>query len=135
MKKAIVFEISFRIVVGVLIILGVTGKFSLSLPLLLLSGFLSGFYYGYNDDNLWGGGRKDNIKYNTHLLWVHIICGLVAAISLYLLSVKINLLNPVMTLHRLKIDDTILFAISLLGYMGLLPRTFWFIANTGKIKP
>jgi hypothetical protein len=113
----------------------------------LIPGLFSGLYYGYNDDNLWGGGRKrddiftekinyhnDPIRYNIHLLWIHVICGFVAAISLYLLSTKINLTNPALTLHQLKIDDAVLFVILLLEYMGLLPRTFWFIANTGKIK-
>lgn len=134
MKKEYAFEISFRIVAGALIVLGVIGKWSLGLQFLLLSGFLSGLYYGYNDDILWSVGRKNNVKYNTHLLWIHIICGLVAAISLYLLSSKINLMDLKTTLIELKIEDTVLFVISLLGYMGLLPRTFWFIANTGKIK-
>lgn len=130
----------FRIVVGIAIVLGVLGKFSLGLHFLLFSGFLSGLYYGYNDDILWGGGRKsgkthtDSIRYNVHLLWIHVVSGLVGAISLYLLSTKINLINPTSTLHNLNFNDAFLFITSLLGYMGLLPRTFWFIANTGKIK-
>ncbi len=139
-KLQLILEISFRIVVGLLIVLGALGKYSLGLQFLLLSGLFSGFYYGYCDDILWGGGRKDNkahndpVKYNMHLLWVHVVSGLVGAISLYLLSTKIDLANPAITLQRLKIDDVILLIISLLGYVGLLPRTIWFIANTGKIK-
>jgi hypothetical protein len=133
-------EIFFRVLVGTLVVLGVIVKTPFGLAFLLLSGILSGIYYGYHDDNLWGGGRKNNkthndpIRYNIHLIWIHTVCGLVAAISLYLLSTKINLTNPANTLHRLRIDDAIIFVISLLGYTGLLPRTFWFIANTGKIK-
>jgi hypothetical protein len=135
MNKTIILEILFRIFVGVLMILGVTGKFPLGFYTLLFSGFLSGLYYGYNDDVIWSTGRTNNVRYNIHLLWVHIICGLVAAMSLYLLSVKTNLLNPETVFIDLKVDDTIFFLVSLLGYIGLLPRTFWFIANAGRIKP
>lgn len=67
-------------------------------------------------------------------IWVHVVCGLVGAAALYLLSNHICLLDPRVTIYRLGWPDLFLFLIAVLGYTGLLPRTLWFFASKGNLN-
>lgn len=67
-------------------------------------------------------------------IWVHVICGVTGAVTLYFLSSHIHFENPWRTLHKLDWPDLFLFVIALLGYTGLLPRTLWFFASKGSLN-
>lgn len=103
------------------------------LTLLLLSGVISGVYHGLYTLSLWRKDDKDkhkdrqNIPYEVNTLWLHILCGIIASICLYLIVSKTTLTQ------NFSIVDILLFIIVLVGYAGLLPRTMWFFSYSGKL--
>lgn len=117
---------------------------------LLLASLISGIYNGYYDDVQWRAQspNKDHsnkllpeeclhtgpldFPYRAHKMFLHIICGFVAAISLYLLSSGIDLDNPLRAVNQLSFSSFGLFLIALTGYAGILPRAIWFWSYSGK---
>lgn len=61
-----------------------------------------------------------------NILWVHVVCGIVGALSLFY---GFRLL----TYHRFNLQLLFLSLIAVLGYTGLLPRTLWFLASKGGL--
>lgn len=64
-------------------------------------------------------------------LWVHLVCSLVGAFSMYFLINDLS--TKQFAVNEFKGTHLILFAIVILGYTGLLPMTLWFFANSGKM--
>lgn len=123
-----------RIVVAVLIILGVINAFSIQLLLLVIAGVISGFYYGFNNDIIWDSKGKlkpylSHPGYRGQQVWVHLICGIVGSLALYLFLNRVCLWF--LNVNGLDWTDFILSIISVLGYTGLLARALWFYANRG----
>ncbi len=139
------FQLLIRVIVFLLMVIGFLQSAFL---LLLLASIISGSNYGFNNDSFWEspyfpilGNRKvshpNNQKYNkilyvSHQVWVHILCAIVGAIALYLLSLRFN--SYIYWNYHLSWIDLVLLIVALLGYTGLLPRTLWFFASRGDIK-
>ncbi len=126
-----------------------------SLLLLVVAGIITGTYYGLNNDRVWHFSYKTdfyaknknfeeiqkmyvipslNPVAKAHQIWIHVLCGLIAGVTLYILVEKFNLANVWFTFKRLDLKDYILLLISTLGYTGLLPRTLWFFASRGDLN-
>ncbi|KKU55457.1 MAG: hypothetical protein UX78_C0020G0022 [Candidatus Amesbacteria bacterium GW2011_GWA2_47_11] len=62
------------------------------LILILLSGILSGVYYGCYNDIMWRPNPEEKLSkfphYRAHQMWIHIFCGLVGSIALYYLITR-----------------------------------------------
>lgn len=130
-------HILYRLLVLIYVFFGI---FSLQLQnkfiYLIISGLISGLYYGYYNDIIWRPNSitlSNNMPYRMHQLWVHIICGFVGSVGLYLLTVKLNLNEPSKTLTNLDLGTLVVFIVTMLSYVGLLPRTLWFLSNRGSI--
>lgn len=117
---------------------------------LITAGIISGVYNGYYNDIQW---RAQSIKhkdkkspedclnnksldtpYRVHQMFNHIVCSVIAAICFYLLSSKINLVEPLRTIKELTFGDLILFIFALTGFAGILPRAIWYWSYGPKIK-
>lgn len=101
---------------------------------LLISGLLIGFYYGLHNHELYHAEDKTHVDFIHRLdsVWKHIVCGIIGAIALYFLSNRIGSIEANNNLQNLNSIDFFLFILSILAYMGLLPLTLWFIANSGN---
>ncbi len=142
-------ELIVRISITILLFLGIVDpKVLASLPwkliVLILSGLISGVYYGLYNDFIWLSPKinsKENFKsnpdfkelslYKGHQVWIHLVCGVVGSLALYLLLGKLNFTSFPVNLDGLGIKELVLLLIALLGYTGLLPRTLWFFSNRG----
>lgn len=115
-----------RLIAAILVYFGITS--SDGLYFLLASGIVLGTYYGWFNDMIWrpNGKLEKSLPYRAHQVWVHIICGIVGSIALYLLLGAINFNNRAYTLGNLGWVDFFLFIIAILAYTGLLPRILWF---------
>jgi len=128
-------EFLFRFV-SVLFIIASLNYTQYSLNLLVLSGITLGIYYGLYNDIIWRptGALSESVTYRAHQLWIHLICGIVGSISLYILSGSIDLVSASYSITRLGATEFVLFGISLLAYVGLLPRILWFLSYAQNIK-
>lgn len=124
------------------------------LLLFILSGICSGIFYGVNNhvifhhqydkkyykDNkpifmalgIFPGVPELNPIAQLHIFWVHIISGIMGSASLYLLSTRLSSIESIIESDKL-ILNLILLLISVLGYVGYIPRTLWFFASKGGL--
>ena len=102
--------------------------------LFIISGLISGLYYGWHNDTIWNskGKLEKSPNYRIHQLWVHVISGFIGAIALYFLLGSRDILQ--INRDGLKLIDFALSLIATLGYVGLLPRSLWFIASHRDLK-
>lgn len=106
------------------------------LVIFILASLITGFFYGRN--NYWifhaSKNKTDRSPLNkpaeANQFWIHIVCGVIGAIALYLLSFRLDFINLQNTFSQLRLLDLFLFLIAVLGYTGLLPRTLWFFASS-----
>jgi len=100
------------------------------LILILLSGILSGVYYGCYNDIMWRPNPEEKLSkfphYRAHQMWIHIFCGLVGSIALYYLITLIGFDNPGQALKKHGFNLFTLSFVTVMGYVGLLPRFLWF---------
>ena len=127
-------DFGLRYLVLGLVVFGIIFR-AYSLYLLLSSGVLLGLYYGFYNDIIWRqkGKLSNSFFYRTHQLWIHIICGVIASLSLFFLLGSIDFSNQDVTLANLGLKEFILFLIVLIGYVGLLPRIIWFFSYAQSI--
>ena len=127
-------EFLLRFIVVILVIAGVISK-NYKLHFLLSSGLLLGTYYGLYNDIIWRpkGELVTSFPYRAHQLWAHIICGVVASLSLYFLLGVIDVDNQSATLAKLGLTEFMLFIITVMGYIGLLPRILWYFSYAQSI--
>ena len=126
----------------------------LKLLLFILSGICSGIFYGVNnhvvfhhpyDKNYYEKKKSDfkdvgvfpgipvlNPIAQIHIFWVHIISGIIGSVFLYLLSFRISSLESFVNGDVWWLN-LFLLLISVLGYVGYMPRTLWFFATKGGI--
>lgn len=140
-----------KLVVLILLLLGaVTDKNPCKFIYLIMAGITSGIYNGYYNDIQWrpqSAKHKDNklpedylnsefvdIPYRVHQMFVHIICGVIAAFCFYLLSSKIDLTEPLTTIKELAFGDLVLFIFALAGFTGILPRAIWYWSYGPRFK-
>jgi len=97
---------------------------------ILLSGIVSGLYYGCYNDIIWRPNSEEKLSnlphYRAHQLWIHIFCGLLGSLALYYLITIIDANNLGQTLEKYGFNIFIISFVSLMGYVGLLPRLLWF---------
>jgi len=97
--------------------------------LVVAVGLSVGIYYGwFNNDIFHQSGKFNNEFEKAHALWIHIACGFTASISLFLLYNKF----PYSSVD-FNLGDFALLIFGILGITGLLPRTFWFLANSSDL--
>ncbi len=95
----------------------------------IIIGLSLGSYYGwFNNDIFHQSGKFNNEFEKVHALWIHLVCGFVASMSLYILFNKF----PFSSMD-VGLEDFALLIFGVLGVVGLLPRTFWFLANSGDL--
>ena len=95
----------------------------------ILFGVTVGLYYGwFNNDIFHKSGKFNNEFEKVHTLWIHIVCGLAGSISLFILLTKFPFSSS-----EFGLGDFALLLFGILGIVGLLPRTFWFLANSGNL--
>lgn len=125
--------------------------------LFFFSGLLSGLFYAIADHRIFDFPYEDefeiirlNEEYKNehfrrtyfltdaallHKFILHLVCGMIAGVCLYSLlsdqSIQKILNGCNDQLDKLKWAHLTLFFISILGYLGYLPRTFWFFAQKG----
>lgn len=117
----------YLLICEILVLIGVSYIF----PFLIL-GIAVGLYYGrFNNDIFHKSGKFNNEFEKVQTLWIHIVCGLIGSLSLYYLFIKVFILN--IGSAEFGLGDFTLLLIGILGVVGLLPRTFWFLANSGKL--
>lgn len=102
----------------------------------VISGVLVGFYYGLFNDKIFHYPKKPEGEYRnefakTNTMWIHLLSGFISGIAAYYLvgSIRINQGN----INEYNLAHLVLSFIALLGYVGLLPMTLWFFANSGKL--
>ncbi len=92
-------------------------------------GFLVGLYYGFfNNEIFHGSGKFHNEFEKVHALYIHIVCGIAGSLSLFVLYTRFPFLENTPSLI-----DASLLIFGILGVVGLLPRAFWFLANSPDI--
>jgi hypothetical protein len=112
------------------------------LVFLLGAGVIAGTYNGLFNDYLWREEtrRKKNISepypipYIVHTVFNHIISGIVAGLSLYFLLNHFYGIELVKIAEEMRVSDFVFFLISITGYSGLLPRTFWYGSYGATLK-
>ncbi len=96
----------------------------------IIVGLTVGLYYGwFNNDIFHKSGEFNNEFEKIQALWIHIVCGLSSSIGLFILSKNFS------TSSKFDLGDFALLIFVILGITGLLPRTLWFLANRGNLKP
>lgn len=68
---------------------------------------------------------------SANTLWVHLICSLTGAFSMYFLINDLS--SKQFNVNQFNGSHFVLFSVAILGYTGLLPMTLWFFANSGKV--
>lgn len=98
--------------------------------LLLLSGILSGVYYGCYNDIIWRPVKEDALQnlphYRAHQLWIHIFCGIVGSITLYFLLLVISQNELMNVIQKNGVFVFVSSFIIVMSYVGLLPRLLWY---------
>ena len=91
---------------------------------LLFIGITSGIYHGIFNNNIYHDSAPNkNIHERVHTIWIHFIGGLVGSVCLYLLFNKYFLLHDL----SFQTGDIIFLFVGLIGIVGLLPMTLWFL--------
>lgn len=94
-------------------------------------GVIMGIYYGVFNNSIFHQSAKFNNEFEkVQALWIHLICSITSFIGMYLLFNKFISTSSVFGL-----GDFALLVYVILGVSGLLPRTFWFLANSGSLRP
>lgn len=121
----------------------------------IISGLFLGIFYGWNNYRIFHYPHTDEFYQNyltkekqgfekvppvntvarINTMWIHLVSCVTGSIALFFLSTRINPLCARESIERLNWVDGVLFAVVLLGYTGLLPRTLWFGNVFGFIKP
>ena len=105
-----------------------------SVPIILwfiILGLVSGLYYGwFNNDIFHQSGKFNNEFEKVQALWIHLVCGFLSSIGLFILYQKF-----IQKFSEFGLEDFALLIFAMLGITGLLPRTLWFLANKGELKP
>lgn len=109
----------------------------------LIIGLITGLFYGWNDYRIYfyphtnkfykKGIPPVNLPAKINAIWIHLVCGFVGAIALYLISIKLISDYPNKIVGALAWQDFVVLLIGLLGITGLLPRTLWFFASKADI--
>ena len=98
--------------------------------LILSSGVISGLYYGCYNDIIWRTNSEDKLSklphYRAHQMWIHILCSSVGSLALYYLITLIDFNNPSQVLEKYGFNFFILSFVTIMGYIGLLPRFLWY---------
>jgi len=95
-------------------------------------GLISGIYHGfYNNQIYHNSARYKNGHEKVHTIWIHIVSGLVGSFCLYFLYKKFFFVNN--TVLSIGIVDLVLLLFGLLGIVGLLPMTLWFIVLSTNV--
>lgn len=103
------------------------------LPLFIISGVFSGWFYGKHNNEVWQPSSNTKLYEEVHNYWTHFFGGVIAGISLFFLSSRINFYDASGTVSKLAGVDFVLFLIMVLGYTGYIPRMLWILASTGKL--
>lgn len=100
-----------------------------SLLLLVLSGVVNGLNYGFHNHQFLHENKKesDNFLYRSHIIWEHVISGIISSLAVYLLLLKFRYV-PLDKLFGG--EDFILVIIVLLGYCGFIPMIMWFFSHS-----
>lgn len=124
--------IIFRLLIIILLVSGFVWS-NYRLSLFIVSGFISGLYYGWCNDFVWDTNThpKKDPNYRSHQIWVHAVCGIVGATALDLLLCNFNLYGN--EIYKFTGTQFLLFMLALLGYTGLLARTLWSFANASEL--
>ena len=154
-KKTPKHKVVWPVVLILAIIFTALGFYLSSLLFFMISGILTGLFYGWNNYRIFHYPHTDefykdyltkerhgftkippeNIVAKLNTVWVHLACGVTGSITLYLLSTRISFVCPTKSIEQLNWVDGVLFVIAILGYIGLLPRTLWFGNLLGVITP
>lgn len=95
----------------------------------IVIGLSVGIYYGWFNNDIFHQSAKFNNEFEkVHALWIHIVCGLAGSIILFILFNKYPFSSS-----EFGLGDFALLIFGILGIVGLLPRTFWFLANSGDL--
>lgn len=112
------------------LILGLLLNNPFKIVLLLLSGVLSGLYYGCYNDIIWRPVKEDILQnlphYRGQQLWIHIFCGIAGGISLYCMQLILTNNSLTQVLENYSVHTFVLAFVSIMGYVGLLPRLLWY---------
>lgn len=94
-------------------------------------GLFIGLYYGWFNNDIFHQSHKFNNEFEkVQALWIHLVSGLLSSFGLYILYQKFIPKFP-----EFGLEDFALLVFVMLGVTGLLPRTLWFLANKGELKP
>lgn len=94
--------------------------------ILLFIGIVSGVYHGFFNNKIYhDSGAYKNKHERVHIVWIHFVSGLAGSFCLYILYLKFlatqnNSLN-------FGVGDIAVLLIGLLGIVGLIPMTLWFM--------
>ena len=130
-------EVGIRVIVVLVVVLGIVSVDILwKLIFFVVSGIVSGLFYGYYNDTIWSLDPDKQLVqksiYRVQQIWTHLLCGIIGGLALYLLLPRVGFLN--FEIESLNWTDLVLFILATLGYTGMLTRTFWFFANRPNIK-
>ena len=125
-------EFLVRLGVVIPILLGLLLPDPWKFLLLLLSGIVSGLYYGCYNDIIWRPNSVTRLSkephYRAHQMWIQIFCGLVGSIILYYLLFLFNPNNPSEAFEKYGFNLIILSFAVIMAYGGLLARLLWFMS-------
>lgn len=94
-----------------------------------MTGLSIGIYYGwFNNDIFHQSGKFNNEFEKVHALYIHVVCSLAGSASLFILFNKFPFISV-----EFSTGDFLLLIFGILGIVGLLPRMFWFLANSGDL--
>jgi len=96
---------------------------------MLFSGIVAGLYNGYYNDIIWRPNNEKKLEmlpyYRAHQVWIHIFCGSAGSFALYYLTL-IDFSSPSLVLEKYGFNVFVLSFITVMGYIGLLPRLLWY---------
>lgn len=94
--------------------------------ILVIIGLFSGVYHGFFNNQIYHDSKPDNDWHKKiHTIWIHCICSIIGSFCLYLMYKKFFTTNNFV--FNIEIGDVIVLLIGLLGVVGLLPMTLWFM--------
>lgn len=106
---------------------------TLIISLLIFIGIISGIYHGIFNRDIYHASDKENIHKKIHTIWIHFVSGIIGAVSLFYLYQKF-ILNWDSKI-TIALGDIVLLILGILGIVGLLPMTLWFIVlGTNKLE-
>ena len=101
--------------------------------LFIIIGFISGIYHGfYNNQIYHNSSPSKNVHEKIHIVWMHIVCGLIGSFSLYILFNKFYINS-----HKsnVGIGEVSVLLFGILGIVGLLPMALWFtVLSINKLR-